>query len=808
MAIRLPDLTARIRVDDRDLKRSEATTKKFSSSVSTAFKAAAGAAAAYGALNFAKQAVADAQEARKVSNLTNAALKSTAGAAKVSASEIENLAGSLARKTGVDDAAIQSGQNLLLTFTRVRNEVGRGNDIFNRATELGLDMSVALGTDAKGAALQLGKALNDPIKGVGALSRAGVSFTAQQRDQIKVLVEAGKTLEAQKIILGELETQFGGAAEAAADPAAKLAYSMGELRESFGRGLLPVVDGVANALNSMAPETQENVVKAGALTVASGALVIGLGKVSAGAKSVKESAQGIAKGFGKMRTAVTDAGGGASGLASVMKGALTPAVGVGAAAVGVAAVAYHLYAKRKQLVTEATQGLIAAQEAEAAGQKGATDQYYATELAQRGLIESAQQMGVSLEDLTKAAKGDEDALGRVKTQTDKYLLSLGTFSDLSGGATRKSQSFNEQLAAMTEAAGRADTHTGDLAEVTDVLGEQQGWTRRKTISLKEALEGLSTAADRAEKKAFDLADATAAYEAALDAANKKGKGNNDTLDLSTKRGRDNYAVLKDLATAANDHRDAVFKETGSVKKANAAAEESRAKFKRVAEQLGGTKAQVEKYSQAIGNVPRKVVSKFTADVTDAQNKVGALINGWKDKKITLPLDVYLANVAGDGLGAAAFAGGSALETVKKNMAGIPGLSITSTYRTPQHNAAIGGSPTSHHLDRSNPAVDVVGPAASLDALYAKLQRIGGRELLWRTGGHYDHLHYAHSGGVVSPSWPTLPGLRGDERPAILQTGETVLARGSSKPTVVNQTINMSHPIDPKQLMAAAAWEIR
>ena len=94
-----------------------------------------------------------------------------------------------------------SAENLLLTFTNVRNEAGKGNDIFNQTVRLGTDMSVALGVDAKAAAMQLGKALNDPINGVTRLTRAGVTFTEQQKKQIKALQESGDILGAQKVIL-------------------------------------------------------------------------------------------------------------------------------------------------------------------------------------------------------------------------------------------------------------------------------------------------------------------------------------------------------------------------------------------------------------------------------------------------------------------------------------------------------------------------------------------------------------------------------------------------------------------------------
>lgn len=154
-------------------------------------------------------------EGAKVAAQTTAVLKSTAGAANVTAKEVDNLAVALMNKSGVDDEAIKSGENLLLTFTNIQNKVGKGNDIFTQATKIMLDMSVALGQDTKSSAIQLGKALNDPIKGITALQRVGVSFTQAQRDQITALVEAGNTMKAQKIILAELTKEFGGSARAA-----------------------------------------------------------------------------------------------------------------------------------------------------------------------------------------------------------------------------------------------------------------------------------------------------------------------------------------------------------------------------------------------------------------------------------------------------------------------------------------------------------------------------------------------------------------------------------------------------------------
>ena len=188
---------------------------------------AAGLAALTGTL---KVGIDELTQSSKVAAQTAAVIKSTGGAAGVTAKQVNDLAGSMMRKTGIDDETIQSGENLLLTFTKVQNKAGKGNDIFTKATHVMADMSVALGQDMKSSAIQLGKALNDPVKGVTALQRVGVSFTAAQKKQIKAMVESGNTMGAQKLILAELNKEFGGSAEAAGKT---LPGQINILKESF-----------------------------------------------------------------------------------------------------------------------------------------------------------------------------------------------------------------------------------------------------------------------------------------------------------------------------------------------------------------------------------------------------------------------------------------------------------------------------------------------------------------------------------------------------------------------------------------------
>lgn len=232
----------------------------FGSSIAGAMKLAGGAIAGAGIVEGFKSFYDAAAESAKVAALTQAAITSTGGAAHVTAQQVSDLATSISNKTGVDDEAIQSGANLLLTFTNVRNEAGKGNDIFNQTTSIMTDMAAVLGTDASGSAIMLGKALNDPVQGISALTRVGVSFTQQQKDQIKTLADSGNTLGAQKVILAELSKEFGGAAAAASTPLDKLKVNLGNLQEQIGGYLIPVVDTFARFMLDRALPAVQNVI--------------------------------------------------------------------------------------------------------------------------------------------------------------------------------------------------------------------------------------------------------------------------------------------------------------------------------------------------------------------------------------------------------------------------------------------------------------------------------------------------------------------------------------------------------------------
>lgn len=187
--------------------------------------------------NTIQGAVQEAQAYEKATAQLNAAIISTGNVAGLSVEGLQQQASALEALSGQDEIAIMKNQALLQTFTNVRNVVGEGNDIFNQATLAMLNMGAKMGDNA-GSAMQLGKALNDPVRGISALQRVGVVFTAAQKEQVKAMVEAGDVMGAQKIILKELEVEFGGSAKAAGDTFAGAVARAKDKVSDFARDLV------------------------------------------------------------------------------------------------------------------------------------------------------------------------------------------------------------------------------------------------------------------------------------------------------------------------------------------------------------------------------------------------------------------------------------------------------------------------------------------------------------------------------------------------------------------------------------------
>ena len=255
MAIRIPILTS---FDPKGLKQANAQFGKLQGSVTSLGRnfAVAGAAIAAAGAIIAKNAQSLARIER-INAQTAQTIKSMGDSAGISAQGIEQLAGSLENLTATEAETIQEGANLLLTFKNITNQAGAGNDIFNQTTAAMVDLARAMGTSASGEAIRLGKALNDPIRGVASLTRVGVSFTEQQRAQIKALQESGDLMGAQKIILAELQSQFGGSGAAFARTFSGqlelMGHELGTIGEEATLSVMPALQGMVEQLRELIP---------------------------------------------------------------------------------------------------------------------------------------------------------------------------------------------------------------------------------------------------------------------------------------------------------------------------------------------------------------------------------------------------------------------------------------------------------------------------------------------------------------------------------------------------------------------------
>jgi hypothetical protein len=192
--------------------------------------------------DFVSEGIKGAAEFDAVFAQTKAVVASTGEAAGLAAEDIAEMASSMSASAGeslFSDDAILGATNVLATFTNIKGQN------FGTATQSILDMSQALGMDLDSAAMQVGKALNDPVAGLAALSRSGVQFTEEQEAMIKAMVEAGNVAGAQEVMMAELNTQFGGSAAAAVDTYAGqqiiLKEKMDDISSTLGEALMPIL---------------------------------------------------------------------------------------------------------------------------------------------------------------------------------------------------------------------------------------------------------------------------------------------------------------------------------------------------------------------------------------------------------------------------------------------------------------------------------------------------------------------------------------------------------------------------------------
>ena len=227
----------------------DAFSKGFGSSISKIKNVFMGAVVGGAVANFTSDLIAageaEVSSNRKLENITKSMGLFGDHAGEVS-KRLEDLSGVQQLQLGIDDDTIKSTQMKLLTFANLAKTAGVAGGMFDRASMAAQDLAAAGFGSAETNAVQLGKALNDPVKGITALARSGVTFTAQEKLKIEQLVKSGKLLDAQNMVLGAIETQVGGTAAAGVTASQKMTQGFNQIKETIGLALLPTFNKVGD----------------------------------------------------------------------------------------------------------------------------------------------------------------------------------------------------------------------------------------------------------------------------------------------------------------------------------------------------------------------------------------------------------------------------------------------------------------------------------------------------------------------------------------------------------------------------------
>jgi hypothetical protein len=179
----------------------------------------------------------------------DAAISQMGKTGKVSAGQVATWANDIERDIGAafDDKDILAATTTLVRFGKTTPENIRP------AMEVMTDLATKTG-DVEGASSLLAKALADPTKAAGKLSRYGIILTDTQQDQIKAFVKAGKVGKAQALILDSVAKSTDGAAEASQGKYRRALSTLTDVSEDAKRalaeGFLPVIERVADKLQT------------------------------------------------------------------------------------------------------------------------------------------------------------------------------------------------------------------------------------------------------------------------------------------------------------------------------------------------------------------------------------------------------------------------------------------------------------------------------------------------------------------------------------------------------------------------------
>lgn len=220
--------------------------------------------------------------------------------AQFTAEQLDNMSKNVTAGTLYDaDDVLKDVSGSLLMFGNI------SADVFTRAEDMTVDLAAAMEVDLKSAALNLGKALENPAENFEALARiAKVKFTPEEKLALETMQKTNGVAKAQGYILDILEKRhIKGTARALAEASSGFKLFMLQVNDTgigFGKILFPyfkkfwgVLSDILKKINDLPPGTKKLLIVIAGIAAAIPAAALAIGGLGSAIVGVSTALAGI-----------------------------------------------------------------------------------------------------------------------------------------------------------------------------------------------------------------------------------------------------------------------------------------------------------------------------------------------------------------------------------------------------------------------------------------------------------------------------------------------------------------------------------
>ena len=287
-----------------------------------------------------------------------------------------------------------------------------------------------------------------------------------------------------------------------------------------------------------------------------------------------------------------------------------------------------------------------------------------------GFVGALKEYGLSLDLVTDASLGNAEAMAKLKKQYDegvaggagglgKYTMSWGALESRINGTNGELDAAKDKLKLQKELMGDAGEATDANAEATESAADAYIAANDEASGMLDTLTKLIDTLNEANGVGQDAVTANMDHQQALADLDEQiskiaagTEGYSKGISDNTQAGRDNKAMLVDLAAQSQDAAKAQFDLDGNTANYKATLEAGRQAVIDRAIALGATADEAQELADKIYAIPSEAEFNMIADTKTAAGSIDAFVAKYTGVRITAKL--FLDSSNGDrGMAAAA-----------------------------------------------------------------------------------------------------------------------------------------------------------